>query len=122
MGTIIPGIIHITKHIAPLERLSPFCFSFDRFFVYFFCFLMNCLATPGRQTIHIQAHELYWSHITKLCNTHQLIKVQPVAWPELFLVQTLPFQSLLECPKHCFSSNIKISLQEVPYFCLQSRG
>lgn len=56
---------------------------------------MNSFAMPMRQTVQIQTHEPYWPHITKQCNTHQLMKVQPVAWLKLFLDQTLPFQSLL---------------------------
>jgi len=68
---------------------------------------MNSLAMPGRQTVQIQTHKPYWSHITKQCNTHQLMKVQPVAWLELFLAQTLPFQSLL-----CWNAPNTLSLQK----------
>lgn len=75
---------------------------------------MNCSAKPRKQTAQIQTHESYWPHITKQCNTHQLTKVQPVAWLELFLVQTLPFQSLLywNAP-NTFSSKTKMTLQEL---------
>lgn len=75
---------------------------------------MNSSANPRKQTVQIQTYESYWPHITKQCNTHQLTKVQPVAWLKLFLAQTLPFQSLLHWnAPNTFCSKTKMTLQEV---------
>lgn len=69
----------------------------------------------GKQTVQIQTHELYWPHITKQCNTHQLTKSTACGLARVIFSPNfaLSVTALLERPKHSFSSKTKMTLQEV---------